>query len=778
MKTLLTANLSTKTVTSGGSAWDPPSYLFGETITIALRFAQDVDGQTVEPALNIQAIRAAIGLVDARPESGQFALQIGNGPQTAMNTTALIPHDASPTAFAAAINALEGVVSAYGPAQVTKSDGSWIIIFGDGSDEAPCRISDNSLWPVSAGQCNATLVDGVWRHELRLLQAPVAFTDTAEAILPDPPTITALQTGGSDGGFYWNEVQALYVPPDFRATYILRQGLFLRTSELNVNDTAETIQSALEEAFGTGNIKVSNTRPYTANIEFVGKLKGTPQVVLTVQAMNPPPGDLTFSLALDRDELAASLRRVPSVTLPLEVRLWVKNQDDIVTSHVAFHQEITILRPVVWPELALTPGIDWLRPPSPKTYIPFNRESIITGQQFYTEAVGDAEHTAFVLDHGLNTDYVRVWVRENTTPGAQLIEGTDYVVFIENADSVTITALGDAPAATAWLVTIISAQTVAAFAAGLEIEIGQVSGLQALLDELTARVENLESLLPSGSLTREDSAGAAVEIEIPDRAILFPDGRLPEGFDPSKPETLGRAPGLLPAIHDATVTTQSTVTLPEADDQPGQVFQNTTGHPLDVPGGLGQRGRTVPNGGFFGSDGRLLYRLARVGSTNSYFPTDFELELIPPIHLSSSMWGNGDSINLEFDLSYQLLRANTNAQYLLVIEAGTISSATSPAPVSTNLAMLDWSTVLLSHQLILTDLRQTRHFGAAIRRSAAGNITAEQLIQNQWSAALSTPSSATVVLRVRLVQFDTEDSAPGAVGFISAAISSASCTLS
>ena len=56
-------------------------------------------------------MRAAIGFIDARPESGTWGLQLGTGAQTSDNTAAGLTHDATAAQLAAALNALPAMVS-------------------------------------------------------------------------------------------------------------------------------------------------------------------------------------------------------------------------------------------------------------------------------------------------------------------------------------------------------------------------------------------------------------------------------------------------------------------------------------------------------------------------------------------------------------------------------------------------------------------------------------------------------------------------------------------
>ncbi|MEI6493385.1 MAG: hypothetical protein WCO94_12610, partial [Verrucomicrobiota bacterium] len=83
MKQLVSVNLTTRTATD----WTPPELFFGETLTLALRFSKTTQGQDIDAALTVSSLKAAIGLVDARPTGGQFALKIGTSPSDESNTT-------------------------------------------------------------------------------------------------------------------------------------------------------------------------------------------------------------------------------------------------------------------------------------------------------------------------------------------------------------------------------------------------------------------------------------------------------------------------------------------------------------------------------------------------------------------------------------------------------------------------------------------------------------------------------------------------------------------
>ena len=69
-----------------------------------------MDGVEIEPSgLTIEAMKASMGVEDARPESGQWALQIGDDPSTEDNTTDELQHDCTPAALSGGIAALTDV---------------------------------------------------------------------------------------------------------------------------------------------------------------------------------------------------------------------------------------------------------------------------------------------------------------------------------------------------------------------------------------------------------------------------------------------------------------------------------------------------------------------------------------------------------------------------------------------------------------------------------------------------------------------------------------------
>ena len=509
MNQLVVVNLTTRS-----TDWQPPALTFGESLTLALRFTKDVGGNLIEPNLTIDSIQASVGLVDARPGGGTFALQFGSDPSTSDNTTDAIAHDCSPAALIAAINAKSWVTSTYGTATAKKFHGSWLLQFGDGSVEVPFKVVNNALWPVSFGRVSAKQLDNIWIHELRLVQGPVAFTSSSDVILPPSPSVSEVRAGGTTSGIPFNELQQLYIPPTFRGAYTLKKGTYQRTPLISPDAGTDEIQAALN-TLGDG-FNVTLPTSFHFLIEFTDTFGGQSQALLGVEVDQAPAGDLTFTLPLDRAELASLLRGVAAATLPLQVDIVCREDGGDPFQVTALFLPVTVQRSLNFPELEETPVINWLRFPSPTSYVPFGADNVLTTGQSYAVTVGNGALTVFAITHGLASDDVRAFVRHNLDAGAQLVEGTDYSVVINSINAVTVTALTGAPASAAWRVMVLSAQTIAQWASGLTVTIAQVTGLEARLETDETNIASLLSLLPgTASLPGATAAANGITIALP-----------------------------------------------------------------------------------------------------------------------------------------------------------------------------------------------------------------------------------------------------------------------
>jgi len=260
------------------------------------------------------------------------------------------------------------------------------------------------------------LVGSKTRHEIRLVNSPLASTSIFSNILPAMPEITRVQEGGSDNTTIWPEIQALKVNPYFRGSYQLRRG-YKKSGELSIEDGAEEIQDALAKlADPEGTFTVTNPNNNTAHITFGGSMDGIAQDLIEVEVFSAPPGDPTFVLNLNTAELADALRSVDTLTTAmLEVELTIEDENDPETLYTVtpIRVPVRIVRELNWEGLEAAANIDWLRPPHGKTYIPFTENQIITGSQHYVTPIGDGENEQFEISHNLGTRDLHITVREN-----------------------------------------------------------------------------------------------------------------------------------------------------------------------------------------------------------------------------------------------------------------------------------------------------------------------------------------------------------------------------
>ncbi len=774
---LIYGDLSTRRLTdSSGAPATLPSLVQGDLATFSLRLLDRVEtGSPIQVQRTVRSLRASIGNVSTPPQSGRFSLRIGqNGP-----ATPLIDFNSDRTVLKPLLSILPGVAAQGGVEQVFESSpGCWMIRFGHNA-VVPLQAADNLLSPVSFIRVRPFQQNERWWHELRLLQAPIAYTGLSERVLAEPPSVRRIRAGCtySEAGvdYIVNEIQAVKVPASFRGTWCVKfEGR--TTIFFSKDDDTTAIETALNNLFSDSQTRfaVTNPEPYNAYIEFKGPLAGQPQDLVVAEVGSVEPGDLTFSLDLNTAEVFAALRDVATISAQFEVELEIANDDDLpeTTGKVItlFRESVAIVRELQWQEMAAAAGIDWLRPPQPRDYIPFTRDQIITGSQHYMGVIGDGVEREFTLDHNLGTDALHITLRENASNGRRLSDN-EYSVSFADTNSLTIKfpESSDPPATDSLAVTITSAGPKSAFEAHTHT-IEQIIDLVAELDSLRNRVTALEAVVPNlGALSSTTSSSGAFTIPIPEISeVLFLPASAGNVFTKSivdSSKLASRAPYLLPAVHTANVGVLWALPLPSPIA--GQVWQNQTGADLQIPGGGMVRGSTVSDGEFVASDGRILYRANQAGNTISYFPSAFE-RVLWNLYINEKMLGVGKTLKVEFGLSTQLVKATSQAQWMLVIEKGEAPSETDGNP-EINLLNVVWDTAnpILKQRLILTPVATLCYAGCNVYRSTLGAITCDRVLYGgHENANASAPASANFALRCRLIEFDTENNVTTARGWV------------
>jgi hypothetical protein len=798
VQALLYANLTSRKLSDslGGPDFDWPELIEGDTVQIGLRFAQTLGDQDLEIERNVRLVRASLGRLDTRPGSGQWAIQIGTDPpEVGVNTTTLLAHNAGAEAVQAALLALitgpsfSVVGVATDSVSVESKDGSWLVRFEEEGAPIPepleLRAGRNALEPISFLRSRTYQVDGRWVHELRLVQSPVAFTDTSAPVVPAAPAISEVQHGGSEGDIVWNEIQALTVSPQFRGAYQLkRQDTFARSTLLSVSDGTEEIAEAIQTlADEGGSFVVTNPLAHVAHIEFAGAMSGLGYEELLVEVITAPLGDVTFELNLATAELANLLRAAPLVeNLPLEIEVIYEDENDSDHLHVwTYRAEVSVRRELIHEELAAAQNIDWLRPPLPKDYVPFTPDQVITGSQHYVTTLGNGTDTILVVDHHLATEALHLTLRENSAGGAILRPGIDFTTTVAGPNSVEIALSGayavTPPATAALAVVITTAGPVSAFQAHTHT-IAQIVGLQTILDAFGADIALLKALAPAGVLaSQERDSGLSSNWTLPKLFEIYPTRRqvapttnglidLLNAGDSALP----RAGGLLAAIHDAAVEA-----IPNPLPEPtaaylDRVFENQRASSVTLPGGLGRRSVELAPGEFAACDGRVWYRVEQFGNVaeSSYYPSDFTRELFR-FFVNDRQLRLRTEFVLQFAVELAVLKSNTNCQWTAVIELGTAPQDASPGPPGINLQNVDWSpTPVLEQRLILTPVPCTHTFGIRVKRFLSGGADTISLDRILYGSAEggTAPASANFAVRARLLRFDTENNQSDPRGFV------------
>jgi hypothetical protein len=763
MRRLLYANLVTRTPASrDGQTLDFPAFVAGEQVTFGLRFLDDIAGSLVETKLDVVSIRAGVGRRDAAPARGTFALKIGSGTSTSANTTPPLQFNASPQTVATALNALSGGTEDY----AVTMDGPDYLIRRNGGETFTIAGDDNNLEPSSFVRVRTFTRDGAQIHRIRLVQAPVAFTDAFDLIVPTAPSIALVRDGGSDPSntYFWNEIHALTVPADFRGTYQLKRG-YARTRLLDSTDGPDEIAEALNAILTPegGSVAVTNPQSQVANIEFRGDLAGTNVGLLEVTVFNAPAGDPTFVLNFNTQEVFRELSAAEAVPLVFELEVTARSVpgDEESDTRVIklWSVPVVLARPVNWEGLAAAQNIDWLRPPGPRNYIPFTTDQILTGQQqAFSAVIGDGTETEFVIDHNLDSELCQVVVRENE-PGGRLVRPDEYEVILDTADSLTITFTLAAPPADSLAVFVVAIGPESVFQAHTHT-MEQINGLDALLEDLGERLEAVEAVLPSTGPGATASSTVGLISTIPEVSEIL-------GYRGTDAETLlsepgkaaaelraSRAPAMLPAAHDASLSTVTSA--PTISSTAGSVFTWDSATPLDVGGDLGIRAATVLQGEIFASDGRLLYPVRRSGITTSYFPTNYERTLFA-MAVNDKMLALNRTLQILFGVQTQMIHATAKAQWVLSVQIGTFSATSSPSTTGLNLEAVTWAAPVFEQPIVLSRLLQSHFFGIRIKR-LAGSLSLDQQLYGVWAGNNSAaPASANFAIRARLDRFDTEN---------------------
>ena len=765
MATFLYGNLSTKTASYSikPGTIDLPKVVNGDTFTVAVRLTETADGTTVATTPSISYARLAYGPVDVAPTSGSFKVLVN------AVTSSVITLGSSAASVAAVFNSIAAVTGW----SVREDQGSYIVSrTANYVATSGITIVANELIPESFVRVTSYSDGATFYQELRPMQSPLAYTSAFGLIVPPGPTITRVVTGYSDEttGVSVNEVQRLYVPPQFDGVFQIFKGT-ARTQLLDKDDGAPEIQAALTAgvvAKGSGEtFIVTNPKSNTADIEFAGTLGGQPQNLLTITVPESQQGDLTFDLDLNTQGMLAALRGDFEVTHPLTCEVGI-NYGTAATPDIyyitVFQQNLTVQADGAWAGLAAAQRINWLNPPQPVNYIPFTTDQVITGIQSFTAVVTGSG--PWTIAHNLGTEAIHVTVRENISNGYILANGVSYDVQTVTSQSIVVEAGQITPTA-GWAVMISSAGPTSVFQAHTHT-IAQVVDLQDTLNAIGTRLTTLENVLPNGVgiINQSGVNTTPLTMTIPARSeVLFTqdiEGAWGDGgIDQSKLPV--RGPSLLRSF-SGLADNSNILTVPTVSG----AFIYSGGIELPPMGYI--LGDTVlPSGIVIYDEGRI-YQGRQDGDNKTYYPVPYEVELFR-IPVNANQFRVGRTLEVKFGLIAQML-AKTDAQWRVVIDAANLSEVTSPATQGMNISSADYNqNKLLDHRIMLTQTLVPHILGVRLVRSLSGEdivITADKNIYGTYESTIGAPAGASFILRARLMNFDianTADDVRGWVGY-------------
>lgn len=744
-------------------------------MTVGLRFEYKAGTETIEEPRNVRALRAGLSLEDARPSSGVIKLTVDGSP------TGGIPATATEAEFQTALDAAEP------GATVVKVDDSYLIEFADkGTRTFGIGADSNTLKPFSEARITEATYETETVYEVRLVQLPVAFTDSFEAVLPPAPEITQFQAGFSGDGGTLNEIQRLYVDPRFNGTYRLRRGT-RKTGPIQFSQGVSAITAAVplllsdDEKLDSA-IEVSSTIPFTADLEFTGALGGMEHDLIEAEVLGSPPGDPTFSLSLNTPGILELLRDQSTVELEMEIEAEISDktaeaeEDEAWKVTTIYRGTVTVRREILRDGLAAVQAIDFLEPPAPKTYKPFSRDQISVGTRFSAGELGAG--LVHVFPHGLNTFAIATASVRHNSAGGAFLKDDQFTVTLDTVDSATITleAALDPVAEDDFTVIFQAAAEDGTFNAHTHTR-EDIDGLPEILDQLSEDIQALQDLAPSGALAEHEAAGGVVtEWTLPEVNTLLPTRErnllvAVNELSGAELETV-RSGSFLPAIHteDAPVALPDPLPLASVDNQ-GIIYRNDSNAAVALPGGGGRRKYWLQPGEFasvaYVNTARrqvaAWYALDEYedDTSASYYPKDFNVDLFE-IPVTAEQLRLKRELTLNFALETALFNASkpdARAQWVLALEWGNPLEETTPGTPGLNFNSIDWNekTPALAQRFIITPLPTVHRFGIRVKRElldGVDTLSADALIYGDAIAAASLPVANNFILRGRLTRFD------------------------
>jgi len=153
----------------------------------------------------------------------------------------------------------------------------------------------------------------------------------------------------------------------------------------------------------------------------------------------------------------------------------------------------------------------------------------------------------------------------------------------------------------------------------------------------------------------------------------------------------------------------------------------------------------------------------------TYYPRHFERTLFT-IHVNDKMLRPRKRLDVGFQLEAAVLKSNTEAQWVVVIEIGEARSVATVGTEGLNLSEMVWRKIpALEQRIILTKQATTHRFGLRVQRRLIDGLDvfdASRFLYGAQETGVVPPLTANFAVRGRLTRFDTIDSVSDPKGYV------------
>lgn len=800
----------------------------GDTLKLSLRLQKDMNGKVVDADQSVQSVKITLGKKDARPTGGYFRLKIGE------EETPILSKNASSEEVEEGLNEINESKGVTAKWKVSYVQGSYIASIPQTafpSMSSPIEVSENKLTPSSFVVIKAWNQDGIQYQSIRLTQAPCVTTNDFSLVVPKIPYFVRILGGQypSELSMGVDEVQSLRIPGEFRGNFQVKRELagsqpIGTTADVAVvKDALDTMSKSLGGTYAV--VKSTTTGDAGFNITFGGKFSQSPQPLLTVNVIDAPNGDVTFSLPLNTTSLMEAIRAgggTASLYLEGEASVTDNDAQGSTRTITLFSLPISVTEKLSEATIASLSNTNWAIPPEPSNYIPYSPTQVLFGSQHYETTFGGSPSKTYTITHNLNppgnsTFYgIHATIRVNENGGRRLRDDEYTLTYTDN-NTIEITTDGDWPA-NKLVVTISTAGPRSAFQQH-QHGISEITGLDDRLQAITNQVDEIISVMPviNNVLTSTNSTEKFAITTPLNRtffllgATKYRDGKTIPPFaglsgttTTTATTTLGTTatattggdseyfvsvdgdwrlsllprvpPLLLPAIHDTDVTnTTSVPTIKSA----GGVYKNTSTSNMKVMGEI-----VAPNE-YIAVANKSVYKVWKPYENKpSFYPTQYEKVLWQSV-CTDSLLSVGRRLMVRFGVGAQSFSSNVACKFLLTIEHGPFLEEESNS-YGPNLERLTYTKKVLEVPVIVSPQPQQNSFGTKISRILRADTSAnpitytevinqDKFINGNWSGATTlngstiAPDTANFAIRAKVTQFDIEN-VDNASGYIQIAL--------